>query len=233
MDEPVRKPGNNRGFFLPLVLLSLVFYSFYFIILGWIFSGPIQSQLIPILSRSSEVVDSSLFYLIIEIVICILSLAGAFLFAREMKTRSLIWISGLPLCLTLGVIIFSSSLIPVISFPEVQKFLGGVIFFGFAFLPLCLAYLLNDVKGIESDLSDIESIRSSSLHVGIFGFVLTLLLILLSVAQPPSVSSHSSDQMWNFGSPLILIGLVLYFIYVAFLLPVLGSDILGLGLKYR
>jgi len=233
MDEPVRKPKNNRGFFLPLALLSLVFYSFYLIILGWIFSGPIQSLLLSILPRSSQVVGSPLFYVIIEIVICILSLMGAFFFIHEMKARSLAWITGLPLCLTLAVITFSLALIPVISFLDIQKFLGNIIFCGFALLPLCLAYFLNDVKEIESDSSEIESIQSSTLQVGIFGFVFTILLILLSMAQPSSVSSSGGDQMWNFGSPLILIGLVLYFIYAAFLLPVLGSEILGLGLKYR
>ena len=107
MDETEIQPYNSRNFFLPLCLISLVFYSFYIVILGWSLTGPVGSLLELILPASTALVLADLSYLVIWIFFCLVSLIGAIRVVRELRVRSLSWKTGLPLCIMISAIIFS------------------------------------------------------------------------------------------------------------------------------
>ena len=194
MDDPEDIPENNREFFFPLCMMSLIFYSFYFIIIVWIFFGPIQYLLNLALPFSRAFATPTNVYVAALFFICLLSLVGTLRFVREMEERSLVWKSGRPLCITLGAIIFSAFLISIIQTTAVQQFFGGVIFFGFALLPLCLAYLLSNANEIETDSTEIQALQSRSLIIGLFGVVIILLLFFFNIG---AASSGSKSERWD------------------------------------
>jgi hypothetical protein len=237
MDEPEIQPYNNRNFFLPLCLISLVFYSFYIVILGWSLTGPVRSLLELVLPAPTAAVFAGLSSLVIWIFFCFLSLAGAIQVVRELRARSLAWKTGLPLCIMISAIIFSGLLSGLLQLgtpnSAFQQILATVIFLEFALLPWCLLYLFSTVKKTKTEPFEIDGIQSISLWAGAFGLISTLLQIcseLIYVHQAPGLYY---DRMWDLGSPLELIGLLCFLIYVPFLLPVLGSYVLGLGLELR
>jgi hypothetical protein len=219
---------NYRNLALPLCLISLIFFSFYIVIIDWIFSGQIRSFLNLIFPAP---IAESFFqsHLTLEIIICILSLIGALQLVRELKKQSFAWKIAGPLCVAIGAILVSAVLIPLISIVNFQQFLGYVIFTGLAFLPFCTDYLFSGLK-IRADP---DSILSASPVIGYFGLILAVLLIFSALTYVPPPKSPENDHMWDLGPPHILIEVVLALIYAAAALPYLGSKILGLGLEYQ
>jgi PKD repeat protein len=233
MDDPGNNPENSRKFFLPLCLLSLVFFILYFIIIVWIFSGTIRSSLEFILpsTTASILAGFSLFFM--GTLIFLLSLAGAIWIVHEMRGRSLAWKAGLPLCIDLGALVFSTSFISLIPLSSTQQIFGYIVAGGFIFLPLCVAYLFSNLKRPEEDPAESDSIKILSLGAGVFGIVIILLLAISALTYVPPAPEPHSDHMFDFGPPLVLISLLLFLVYIAVILPLIGGKILGLGLKYR
>jgi hypothetical protein len=233
MDENGTAPVNERYFALPLCLLSLIFFSFYVIIIDWIFSGQIQYLLTLVLpaTLANSIVSSRL---TIEIIVCILSLIGAIQIVREMKRQSFAWKTGLPLCFVIGVIMVSAIVIPFISLLNVQQFSGCIILTGFGLLPFSTAYLFYHFKKVDSLQSDSEEIFPISLVVGILGILVLLVYLMYStvLSIPPPPPSPYHDSMWDI-NPFGLLALLLTLVYTAALVPYVGSKILGLGLKYQ
>lgn len=233
MDETGTKPGIFKKLSLPLCLLSLVFYSFYIIILGWLLSAPIRSLLDPVLPVSMVSALASLSSPIIEIIFCSLSLIGAFQIVSEMQARTLPWKTALPLGFIIGTLVFSFSLVVLIHVSVIQQFLGIIIMAGFVFIPFSIVHLFYNIKTNEAEPREIGAIKSLCMYAGTFGLIIALLLVYSTLTYVPPVQSSHGDGMWNLGDPLILIEGLLFLLYFAFVLPLIGSYLLGLGLKYR
>ena len=233
MAENGDKTVDFWNFAVPLCLVSLVFFSFYFFIFGWILTASIQSFLetfLP-LGIAGAFARSGL---VITIPIYLLSLVGAIQIVREMKKQGLKWVAGLPICVIIGVILVStvlgSAIVPLASS------LGLAVILGYGVLPLPLAYLFwNFTTTTQPEDSEIKSTGDLSLVFGLIGVVVFVLLILATVTDvprpPPSPNDHS-DHMFDFGSPLVLFDILLAFIYGAILVPYLGVKIFDLGMRY-
>ena len=217
MEEPGTVQVNERNFALPILLISLVFFSLYLVILFWILLIMLRLLLGVILPPPAWDGITGIFPVVAIGFFLLVSLSGAILFIREMKAQSRPWKTGIPLCFLLGVIIVPSVFFLSESPASIQTFPGLITLAGFISLPYGVAYLLLDFRTRLSDES-----KAFSNAIGLFGLLLSGILALSTTLA--SLMQTRDDVGY--------LAIFFVFLQITILMPMLGVKLFKLGLSF-